>query len=363
MRAAILGEHGKPVEVVDDVELSSPGPGEVVVEVKATGVCHSDLSIQNGAFPWPTPCVMGHEGAGIVAEVGEGVRSVAVGDAVVIAWVPHCGVCYWCTRDQTHLCPAHRMQVGRMADGRAPFRRGDAELTASVWAGTYAERTLLRESQVVRVGDDVPMSVASLVGCAVLTGVGAVFNTADVQPGDRVVVIGAGGVGLNVIQACRIAGASVILAVDPLESKRAVAAAMGATHTCEPDDAAALAKELTEDVGPDVAFEVVGKSALQRQAFDLTRAGGKCVLVGAPALGDDLTVPGMLGLFFFEKKLMGSYYGSCNVRRDVPKILGLWRAGLLDLEGLVSGTEPLDRVNDAFAALEAGETIRTILVP
>jgi S-(hydroxymethyl)glutathione dehydrogenase/alcohol dehydrogenase len=362
VRAVVLEEFGKPVVVYDDVELAPPGPGEVRVRIRATGVCHSDLSVQRGTLPWPVPCVLGHEGAGEVVAVGEGVRSVKPGDHVVISWVPMCGACYFCARDQSHLCSTYRGLLGRMDDGKTRLTRAGVEVSAGINAGTFAEEAVVRENQAVKIDDDVPFEIAALIGCGVLTGVFAAINTARVEPGERVAVIGAGGVGLNVIQGCKVAGASTIIAIDPVASKREAALKFGATHACAPEDADQMTRDLTGGIRPDAVFEVVGRPELQRQAFDLVRPGGRAVMVGAAPVMQEASFP-VLGFLFLEKRILGCYYGSCSPKRDVPRVVDLWRAGKLDLESLVTGTAPLDAVSDAFAALEAGTAIRTVLIP
>ena len=363
MRAAILTAQGAPVEVVDDLEVGAPRAGEVRVRIAATGVCHSDLSLQNGSFPWPTPCVMGHEGAGEIIALGDGVEDLRVGQHCVISWVPHCGSCYFCEHGQVHLCQEHRRSGGAMADGTFRFARGGSEMGGFIWSGTWAAETVLRRSQVVPVDDDVPFDVAALIGCGVLTGVGAVFNTARITPGERVAVIGCGGVGLNVIQGARIAGASAIIAIDPVASKREMALKVGATHACAPDDARAVTKDATDGIKPDAVFEVVGKAALQREAHELVRPGGRAVLVGVPGQGDDPTFSGLGQLFFNEKRILPSYYGSCDPRTDVPRIVSLWRAGMLDLASLVTDTRDLADAGAALEELARGEAIRTVLTP
>ena len=361
MRAAVLEEVGKPL-FVTDVDLAPPQRGEVRVKIGATGVCHSDLSLQNGTLPWPLPSVLGHEGAGIVAEVGQDVRSVSVGDQVVISWVPTCGGCFFCSHDQAHLCSKYRTLLGRMDDGKSRLSRGGTELWHGINAATFAEEAVLREQSVVKIPNDVPADIAALIGCGVLTGVFAAINTAGVRAGERVAVIGCGGVGLNVVQGARITGATTIIAIDPIGSKRDAALRFGATHVCAPDEADALCLSLTDGIRPDAVFEVVGRANLQRMAFDLVRPGGRAVMVGAAPFTEAPAFPAA-GFLFMEKKVLGCYYGSCNPRRDVPKIVQMWRAGSLNLEDLVSQTLPLEGVNDAFAAIEAGTAIRTVLVP
>lgn len=363
MQGVIFTGAGEAPLVVDDLELAEPRAGEVRVRITATGVCHSDLATLSGDSPWPSPAVMGHEGAGEVVSVGPGVTSVRPGQACVISWVPHCGACFFCRRGEVHLCSEHRHSLGLMADGTARFSWRGQALTGTIWSGTWAAETVLRASQVIPVPSDVPASVAALIGCGVLTGCGAVFNTARVRPGERVAVIGCGGVGLSVVQACRIAGASVILAVDPFASKREIAVSLGATHACEPDAMRAEAKRLTDGIYPDVAFEVVGRSSLQRAAHDLVRTGGRAVLVGMPARGDDPTFSGFDQLFFREKSILPSYYGGSDPVRDVPRLLGLWRSGQLRLDELVTAQRPLADAPDALDQLVRGEAIRTVLIP
>ena len=363
MNGVIFTGAGQAPVVVDDLELDEPRAGEVRVHITATGVCHSDLATQTGDSPWPAPAVMGHEGAGEVVAVGPGVTSVRPGQACVISWVPHCGRCFFCRRGEVHLCQEHRRGMGLMADGTARFSWRGSPLTGTIWAGTWASETVLRASQVIPIPSDIPASIAALLGCGVLTGCGAVFNTARVVPGERVTVIGCGGVGLSVIQACRIAGASVILAVDPVASKREAALALGATHACEPDSMREEAKRLTDGIYPDAVFEVVGRSALQRAAHDLARTGGRAVLVGMPARGDDPTFAGFEQLFFREKSILPSYYGGSDPARDVPRLMGLWRAGLLKLDELITAERPLSEAPDALDQLARGEAIRTVLIP
>lgn len=361
MRAAVLEEVGKPLSVTD-VELLPPRRGEVRIGIRATGVCHSDMSVRDGSLPWPLPAVLGHEGAGEVLELGEDVQTLAVGDRVVVSWVPTCGHCFFCVRGQANLCHTYRGMLGRMDDGSTRLRRNGIELSHGINAATFAEEAVLRTASLVRIDADVPYEIGALIGCGVLTGVGAAMNTARIEAGERVAIIGAGGVGLNVVQGCKIAGASVILAIDPVESKRQAALAFGATHACAPEEADALCKELTGGIRPDAVFEVVGRAALQRVAFDMVRPGGRAVMVGAAPHTDAVSFPAM-GFLFLEKRVLGCYYGSCDPRRDVGRIVDLWRAGRLDLDRLITGRAPLDGVNDAFAAIEAGTAIRTLLIP
>lgn len=362
MKAAVLEAYGQPLNVTD-VDLAPPQKGEVLVAIRATGVCHSDLTIQQGKVPYPTPCVLGHEAAGEVIEIGDGVTSVKPGDHVVTMWTPMCGQCYMCRRGQTHLCEGIRA-MGMMDDGTSRLSKDGKLILHGISSATFAERAIFRDYALVKIADDVPFDVASVVGCGVLTGVGAAINTAKVRPGESVAVIGCGGVGINVVQGARLAGAYPIIAVDTVESKLDTAERFGATHRVNAADADPVATvlELTSARGVDAAFEVVGAPALQRQAFDMTRRGGRSVLVGMAGLTDEVAFPSMF-LTLGEKNVLGCYYGSCDPKRDIPLFLSLWKARKLDLEGLVSRTAKLDDVNGAFEDMEAGKVIRTVLTP
>jgi S-(hydroxymethyl)glutathione dehydrogenase / alcohol dehydrogenase len=358
MRGAVLTEVGKPLEIRADLELRDPGPGEVLVALRASGVCHSDLSLQNGTLTAAPPVVLGHEGAGEIIAAGPGVTDVAAGDHVILAWIPPCGSCALCLGGQPQLCTASRLaRAGQVS----PLRGADGPITLGLGIGTFGERTVVPRNAVVRIDPDIPFDVAALVGCGVMTGVGAVINTARVTPGSTVAVIGCGGVGINVIQGARLAGAAVIAAVDRMDGKLEMAARFGATHQVR-DDALgdAVAGLTTDGAGFDYVFEVVGRSSTIRQAWDATRRGGTTVVVGAGSRTDMVSFSAG-ELFNSEKRLLGSLYGSADVRTDFARLLRLWQAGRLDLTGLVSRRIALDGVNDAFAAMEAGEVVRSVI--
>ncbi len=362
MKAAVLEAHGQPM-VVTDVDLAGPQAHEVKVAIKATGVCHSDLSIAQGKLPLPTPTILGHEAAGEVVEVGDGVTSVKPGDHVVVMWTPMCGQCYMCRRGQTYLCEGVRA-MGMMDDGTSRLSKDGKLILHGINSATFAEEGIYRDYALVKIPDDVPFDVAAVVGCGVLTGVGAAIYTANVRPGDSVIVLGCGGVGINVIQGARLAGANPIIAIDTFAEKLDMAKRFGATHllNASTGNAGAEVLELTQGRGADIAFEVVGAPALQRQVFDMTRRGGKTVLVGVAAFTDEVSFPAAM-LTLGEKTVMGCYYGSCDPKRDIPAFLDLWKAGRLDLEGLITKTGPLDDINRAFEDMEAGQVIRTVLTP
>lgn len=366
VRAAVLTAVGRPLEIRADVEVEHPRAGEVLVRIAASGVCHTDLSARSGVMMMPTPVVLGHEGAGVVEAVGEGVVKVAPGDHVLVSWVPQCGECYLCTRGQGHLCDRAvvTMATGGLLDGTTRLRSAGAPLHQMAAAGTFAERAVVPESGVVPLPRDLDLTLAALLGCSVLTGVGAALNTARIRAGDTVAVIGCGGVGLNVVQGARIAGAGEIVAVDTNPAKLRLAEAFGATATVDASSADAVSgvMAVTGQRGADVVFEVVGAARTIEQAVTMTRRGGHTVLVGIPAMDVILAVPAFLGLVLAGKTISGCWYGSSNVHDDVPRLVELYRAGQLLLDDLVSRTIALDDVNEALDAMhEGGDTARAVV--
>ncbi len=357
MRAAVLRNAGdRLLEVVDDMETVEPGPTEVVVEMMATGVCHSDLSILNGTFDHPVPAVLGHEGSGIVREIGAAVTRVKVGDHVIVAWNSPCGWCINCTeRHAPQLCNTMYRDGGM----RPTFRLGGEPVHAMNGVGSFSNFATVRQDSTIVIDDDIPFEVASLIGCGVTTGVGAAINSAKVTPGSSVVVFGCGGVGISAIQGARIAGASTIVAVDLFETKRELALQFGATAACAPEDLDALKAELTGD-GFDYAIEVIGLAKTMRAAWDAVHRGGTACVVGAGSPDDHFEFSA-LEIFFNEKTLVGSYYGSSDVRSDFHRLLRLWRSGQLDLEGMITRRSDLSGINEAFEAMVGGEVIRTVI--
>jgi S-(hydroxymethyl)glutathione dehydrogenase / alcohol dehydrogenase len=356
MRAAVLHEIGQDkLDVLDDVEAVGFGPGKVRIRVRATGLCHSDLSAMNGVLPQPAPFVPGHEGAGEILEVGEGVSHVKPGDRVVVCWLPACGACPACGRGQTELCLA-----GFMNAGTPNFRRPGGDVFGMAGTGTFAEEVVLDAGCAVPIPDDVPFDIAALIGCGVTTGLGAALNTADVQAGSSVAVIGCGGVGISAIQGARLQGAAEIVAVDPVLSRREAALKFGATRAVSPDELADAKQQLTGGEGFDYVFEVVGRSATARTAYDTTRRGGTMVVVGAGAMDDNLQL-NMFELFFDEKRILPSMYGGGDVLRTADRVLRLWRAGRLDLEHMITHRVRLEQVNDALAQMRSGEALRTVV--
>jgi S-(hydroxymethyl)glutathione dehydrogenase / alcohol dehydrogenase len=356
MRGAMIMGINQPLEVRDDLEISAPGPGEVHVKVAATGVCHSDISLQNGVLPHPMPVIPGHEASGVVLGVGEGITHVAEGDHVIMAIWPACWNCWYCLNGSPHLCETFTAQ----AIGASRVRTPDTPLFSYAGLGTMAEEAIVIGHAAVPIPKDVPFDVAALIGCGVATGVGAVLNTAKVRPGSSVVVFGCGGVGISVIQGARIAGAADIVAVDLLDAKLEEAKRFGATHAVKPNELFGVSQEVTDGRGFDYAFEVVGRPETIRSAWDATRRGGMTVVVGAGAM--DAMVPfSAFELFYQEKTLQGCWYGSANVRVDFPKLLAFWRNGQLDLEGMITRRITLDGINEAFEACAKGEVVRSLI--
>ncbi|KUL67927.1 MULTISPECIES: Zn-dependent alcohol dehydrogenase [unclassified Streptomyces] len=357
MRAAVLHETGQDkLEVLDDVEAVGFGPGKVRVRVRATGLCHSDLSAMSGVLPQPAPFVPGHEGAGEIVDVGEGVRGLKPGDRVVLCWLPACGACPACRRGQTELCLA-----GFMNAGTPNFRRPGGDVFGFAGTGTFAEEVVVDAGCAVPIPDDVPFDIAALIGCGVTTGLGAALNTADLEAGSSVAVIGCGGVGVSVIQGARLKGAAEIVAVDPVAARREAALRFGATRAVAPDQLADAKQQITAGgEGFDHVFEVVGKSATARTAYDATRRGGTLVIVGAGAM-DDVLQLNMFELFFDEKRILPSLYGGGDVLRSYERAIALWRAGRIDLAGLITHRVPLSEVNEALDQMRTGSALRTCI--
>ena len=358
MRAAIFTESNGDLSV-EDVTPTDPGPRDVVVHITASGICHSDLSVINGTLPMPPPAILGHEGAGVVEKVGDAVTGLKVGDRVIGSFIPACGVCWFCLRDQSNLC---ENTYTVMANHRAT-RSDGSPLPTMTGLGTFADMMTVDEMSVVKVETDLPDEQLALIGCGVTTGVGSALNTAKVEPGSSVVVIGCGGVGQAVIQGARIAGAARIIAVDPVELKRNMALTLGATDVLDPGagDIVSQVQALTGGRGADYAFEVIGIPELVTQAFNCVRSGGTAVAVGVPRFDQEITLPSF-PLILSEKRLLGTVYGSAQVRRDFPRLIGLVEQGKLDLDHMVSKTIGLDDINEGFKAMQAGEVIRSVIV-
>ncbi|MFF7184993.1 Zn-dependent alcohol dehydrogenase [Streptomyces sp. NPDC008222] len=347
MRGVIY--DGTQPRVVDDLEVRDPGPGEVRVAVAAAGLCHSDLSVVDGTIPFPVPVVLGHEGAGVVEAVGDGVAHVRPGDHVALSTLANCGACAECDRGRPTMC---RKTIGR--PGR-PFTWAGRPVYQFASNSAFAERTVVKAVQAVRVPEDIPMPSAALIGCGVLTGVGAVLNRARVDQGDTVLVIGAGGIGLNVCQGARIAGASRIVAVDANPAKEAVARQFGAT------DFLASADGLRDllPTGVDHAFECVGRVELIRAAIDSLDRHGQAVLLGVPPAGAEATF--LVSSMYLDKSVLGCRYGSSRPQRDIALYARLYREGRLLLDELVTATYPVEDYEKAAADAHAGRVARAVL--
>lgn len=359
-RAALLRAYGEPLGI-EEIALDEPGPGEVMVRLAATGVCHSDFHMLDGGFKTPLPTVLGHEGAGVVEAVGPEVRGVAVGDHVVLSWIPSCGRCRYCAEGRPALC-ADRQGVERRGE---PARMHDAAgegIHQFLDTSAFAERVLVRAEGVIPIPADVPLETAALVGCAVLTGIGAVTRTARVEAGSSVAVIGCGGVGLNAIQGARLVGAARIVAVDRRPAALALAREFGATETLDSSDPATgdVARAIRKlSGGVDYAFEVVGRPETIATAWESLAPGGTVVVVGLTKQNGQVT---LRSDFLSEKKLLGCIFGSSVPRVDVPRVLELYRMGRLKLDELATRRYRLDEVNTALAALEGGEAGRGVIV-
>ncbi len=362
MKAAILYELNAPVQV-EDVYLDSPKAGEVRVKIAANGVCHSDYSVIHGVLRLPLPVVLGHEGAGVVEELGPGVSLVKAGDHVVLSFAPYCGRCYYCSIGSQVLCTNMRLTMGgSLLDGTCRLKKNGKEIHHMAGLSSFAEYAVVDQTACIPIPDNVPLDKACLVGCGVMTGLGAATNTAKVQPGSSAVVIGCGGVGLNTIQGCVLAGASTIIAVDLMDNKLQFAREFGATHTINPgrEDLVRTVRGLTEGRGADYAFEVIGLGKTIEQAYACTRQGGMTVVVGAPSLEETVTIPA--ASLLTEKSLKGSLYGSTRPRVDMPRLIELYMNKRIKLDELVTRTYSLDEINDAMDALEKGEVARSVVV-
>jgi Zn-dependent alcohol dehydrogenase len=362
-KAVVCRELNKPV-VVETISVDGPKRGEVTIKIAACGVCHSDLSATNGTIALPPPLVLGHEGAGEVLEVGEGVAGLAVGDHVVASFIYMCGKCRFCSVGRPVLCVEQGKALLTPPEGTPRTRDKDGKpLNIFSGCGVMAEYATLSVDNVVKIDPKVPLDRAALVGCAVTTGVGAVFNTARVEPGSTVAVFGCGGVGLNAIQGAAIAGAERILAIYTMEAKLAMAKKFGATDTLLAKPGEDPTKEIKKRTGggPDYAFECVGSGALAELAYKAIRRGGKAVIVGVARPTDTASLKPM-GMVFEEKTLQGSYFGSCVPRVDFPRMLQLYMAGKLKLDELITRRYKIDEAPLAFADLEAGKNARGVIV-
>ena len=358
MKAAVCYEFGKPL-VIEEVDIDSPHKGEVKVRLAATAVCHSDIHMIRGELPGRLPTLAGHESAGYVEEIGEGVTSVKPGDPVVVSLVTACGKCYYCASGQSFLCDA---QWPMDTERRIHNKKGEP-INVGTRTGTFAEYCIVNEPQLVKLPDDVPMDSASLLACGVITGFNSVVNRAQVRPFQSVAVIGVGGVGLNAVQGAAYSGAYPVIAVDMLNSKLEAAKKFGATHGVNASDEKAVeqVKELTEGRGTDHNFVTVGNVSAIAQAFNMSGRRGSTYIIGLPPFKDTLTLPPLM-FIRDEKELKGAYMGSTRLSVDIPRLVTLYKRGILKLDELITDRYSLDQINEAIESTESGEVLRNVIV-
>jgi alcohol dehydrogenase len=369
-RAAVLSEMGRPRPyaqtrplVIEEVELDPPGPGEVIVRMRAAGLCHSDLSVINGDRPRPMPMIIGHEGAGEIVEVGAGVRDLRPGDHVVAAFVPCCGSCEPCTTGRPALCEPgfEANSTGTLLGGGQRMRRDGAIVHHHLGVSAFAEHAIMVRQSLIKVDDDLPFDEAAVFGCAVMTGVGAVTNTVQPQRGASIAVIGLGGVGLAALLGTRLLDAAIVIASDVSADKLALARRMGATHTIDAADPRAVEqiKDLTRG-GVHYAFEMAGSVNAMELAYRATRRGGTTVTAGLPNPQHLFSIP-QVGIVAEERTIKGSYLGSCDPARDIPRYIEMYRAGRLPIDRLLSEHIALEQLNEGFDRLADGKTVRQIV--
>jgi alcohol dehydrogenase len=369
-KAAVLYEIGRPAPYrdsrplhIEEVELADPGPRDVLIENKFAGLCHSDLSVINGSRPRPMPMVIGHEASGIVREVGAHVDDLAVGDHIVFSFMPACGCCVACANGRPVLCGegASANAAGSLLSGKRHFSKSDSELNHHLGVSAFSQFTVAARQSVVKIDPELSLDVAAIFGCAVMTGVGAIFNTAQLRPGASCAVFGLGGVGLSAIMGARAAGAHPIIAVDILDSKLQIAKELGASHVvnASKDDAVEAIREITHG-GADYTIEVVGSEKVLEQAYNASCRGGMTVTVGLPHPSKKFSIPAV-SLVADEKTVKGSYMGSAVPPRDLPKFISMYQAGLLPVNKLLSSTIDLEDINAAFDILDSGEAVRQLV--
>lgn len=358
IKAAICREFGKPLSI-EEIEIGRPGPGEVLVDVKACAICHSDISFAEGAWGGTLPAVYGHEAAGVVAAVGAGVEGFGNGDHVVVTLIRSCGHCHYCNQGSRVMCE----EVFPLDRDSPITTHDDTPLVQAMRTGAFAEKVVVHQSQIVKLPKDVPFAEASLLACGVITGYGAVVNTAKVRPGHAIAVVGCGGVGLNSIQGAAIAGASMIVAIDLDDGKLEAARSFGATHAINParEKASEIIRELTASRGVDFVFVTVGAKPAFDRAFDYITKNGSVVIVGMPPSGVMAEYdPGTLAAW--NQKIVGSKMGEATIAVDIPELIEHYRAGRLKLDELVTARYPLEQINEAIAAVNAGKALRNVIV-
>ena len=364
-KAAVVYEAGKPIEI-EELELDGPKEGEVLIRYTHAGLCHSDVHVAHGDLEARLPMVLGHEGAGIIEEVGPGVTRVKAGDHVVCSFIPNCGVCRYCATGRQSICDmGATILEGYLPGERFPFTGPKGQYGAMCMIGTFSQYATIHQNSVVKVDDDLPLDKAVLVGCGVPTGWGSAVNTAETRPGDTVVVVGVGGIGINAVQGARYAGAKNVIAIDPLENKREKAMELGATHAfASYDEAMQTITDLTRGQMADSAVLTVGLMTQEvvEGGFNAVGKGGKVVLTGLNKLMEpNIQLPGTI-LTLFRKQIRGSLFGDCNPTTDIPKILGLYQSGDLKLDEIITRTYTLEEVNEGYEDLLNGKNVRGVIV-
>ena len=364
-KAAVVYEPGKRIEI-EELDLDGPREGEVLIRYTHAGLCHSDIHIAHGDLPARLPMVLGHEGAGIIEEVGAGVTRVKPGDHVVLSFIPNCGVCRYCATGRQSICDmGATILEGYLPGVRFPITGPRGQYGAMCMIGTFSQYGVISQTSAVKVDDDLPLDKAVLVGCGVPTGWGSAVNTANVAPGDTVAVYGIGGIGINAVQGARYAGAKNVVAIDPLENKREKAMELGATHAfATAEEAQAAITEMTRGQGADSAILTVDLMTAEvvEAGFNAIGKGGTVVVTGLNKLEiPTVTVSGSI-LTLFRKTIKGSLFGDCNPTTDIPKILGLYQAGDLKLDEIITRTYTLDEVNEGYEDLLAGKNVRGVII-
>ena len=362
MKAAVLYEPNTPM-VIAELEVLPPRENEVLVRMASAGVCRSDYHFMVGHAPFMMPVVLGHEGAAIVEELGPGVSTIGVGDPVILSFVPNCGFCHYCTIGRPYLCDVGSVARGALMDGTTRLRKGDTEIYQFAKLGCFGQYAVVPASACVKLPQGFPLDQAALMGCSVPTGVGAVINTAQVEAGSSVAVIGCGGVGLNILQGARLVNAGTIIAVDVSDEALQMAAQFGATDAVNAsrEDPVARIKELTGGLGADYTFESFGGAATSKVAYDAARKAGTVTIVGLAPVGEALSVD-LTTLTRMEKVVKGCYYGSARAHVDFPKLTRLVQEGKLDLANLKQRAYGIDQVNEAYGDLERGLPGRGVIV-